>query len=506
MKKILNYLFCFCCFISLFLLTSCLGDKPSSSLGGSSGSKKNVYTITYNHNATTLVGTPTSEFLDYASVVLPSAVKTGYVFDGWYEGDTKVEKITENRDYNLTAKFILINYQITYELNGGSMTTCYKSRSEIVNDFMNDFNTYTKQNLTIDDYINLGSMIGISNESKFLYAYIDKWGWLVDFIKSVADSSNKSAWNSFKNYTSQSGLNEENSNYIYSIAYELRAFVGGFKYEKNSSFPTQDYSKSNVENQLWSFIPKSSYTIVSDDIDLTNKIYQPIKEGYSFDCWCKDSQLTNRIFSISSGSHSNIVLYASWSKLIKYTFEPNGGELDYCVYESVNSSVFDLPIPTKDGYTFAGWIDDNGNSLPLYSETEFQLGSEDKIYYAQWSPNIIRMNESIDLWATDYYVYISNDADFEVSYKIADNLNESSNYEGLFIQIMDYDGIIRPGLFIDDDVTTNNTIVVLEIVETYSDYKIYKFSLSEGIIESLSEDLSYYCSSESEEIYLIEYN
>ena len=182
----------------------------------------------------------------------------------------------------------------------------------------------------------------INKETNFLYSNIDKWGWLVDFIKTVADSSNKSAWNSFENYESQGGLNSANSNYIYSIAYELRAFIGGFKYEKSSYFPTQDYSKSDVENKLWNYIPKSTYTIVDDNIDLTNKIYQPIKEGYAFVHWCSDSQLNNPIFTIRCDSYRSIVLYANWEKITKYTFEPNGGELDYCVYESVNSAVFDL--------------------------------------------------------------------------------------------------------------------------------------------------------------------
>lgn len=45
------------------------------------------------------------EFLENEVITLVSPTKDGFDFVGWYEGDAKVTRITENRDYNLVAKW-----------------------------------------------------------------------------------------------------------------------------------------------------------------------------------------------------------------------------------------------------------------------------------------------------------------------------------------------------------------------------------------------------------------
>ena len=72
--------------------------------------------------------------------------KPGYTFDNWYVGNEIYnfdEPLTE--DINLTAKFNLITYNITYELNGGSVSgnpTTYNVETE----------TFTLNNPTKEDY------------------------------------------------------------------------------------------------------------------------------------------------------------------------------------------------------------------------------------------------------------------------------------------------------------------------------------------------------------------
>lgn len=52
-------------------------------------------------------------------------VKGGYDFDGWYEGENKITEIRQGykEEITLTAKWNIINYTITYQLDGGTNST-----------------------------------------------------------------------------------------------------------------------------------------------------------------------------------------------------------------------------------------------------------------------------------------------------------------------------------------------------------------------------------------------
>ena len=60
-----------------------------------------------------------TEFRENTEVRLPIPTKEGYEFIGWYQENEKIE-IIENKDYSLTAKWKVLKYTITYELNGGT--------------------------------------------------------------------------------------------------------------------------------------------------------------------------------------------------------------------------------------------------------------------------------------------------------------------------------------------------------------------------------------------------
>ena len=76
-----------------------------------------TYTITYDLDGGTCEGLVTS-FTDFKEVSLKTPTKEGLVFDGWYEGDKKVTSLSENRNYNLKAKWVNVapqEIEITYE-------------------------------------------------------------------------------------------------------------------------------------------------------------------------------------------------------------------------------------------------------------------------------------------------------------------------------------------------------------------------------------------------------
>ncbi len=64
-----------------------------------------IYTITYELDGGQLPTSAPKQFTNCQTVVLPTPTKTDYTFDGWYEGENKVESLTENRNYTLVAKW-----------------------------------------------------------------------------------------------------------------------------------------------------------------------------------------------------------------------------------------------------------------------------------------------------------------------------------------------------------------------------------------------------------------
>ena len=85
---------------------------------------RNFYYVTYNlFGGTNHLDNPTKVYSDEL-YQLHNASKNGYLFDGWYEEstfDTKIDEIVcAQANIDLFAKFIPINYSITYHLDGGT--------------------------------------------------------------------------------------------------------------------------------------------------------------------------------------------------------------------------------------------------------------------------------------------------------------------------------------------------------------------------------------------------
>jgi len=88
------------------------------------------YSITYNLNSGTQAsGAKTSYTIETATFSLPTPTRDGYTFNGWYEksdfSGTALTQIAKGTTGNKTyyAKWTIINYNITYNLNSGTQAS-----------------------------------------------------------------------------------------------------------------------------------------------------------------------------------------------------------------------------------------------------------------------------------------------------------------------------------------------------------------------------------------------
>lgn len=91
------------------------------------------YTITYNlSNGTNSSQNPNDFTVESSKISLMNPTKTGYKFLGWYGDSSCSNQITEiaagsHENVSLYAKWEIINYTITYNLNGGTISGTKKT-------------------------------------------------------------------------------------------------------------------------------------------------------------------------------------------------------------------------------------------------------------------------------------------------------------------------------------------------------------------------------------------
>ena len=270
-----------------------------------------LFTVTFDADGGTTVNPMSVE--EGGFITAPTSSKAGYTLKGWgYNFDLPVTS-----DLNLKAVWDAIDYNISYNLNGGVLKN-------------NNPGTY---NVESDDFT-------LVNPTKNGYTFL---GWIGGGNGLVIDEPTKDLTIEVANYGDLSfeaiySLNQ------YSISYDLD---GG-------SYPSGDNP--------------TQYTVLSDDIVIVN----PVKEGYTFVGWTGRDILTpNMNVTIPSGSTGDISLKANWTPTnYTITYDLDGGSLDgdNPVTYNVETNDFTLVNPTKNGYTFLGWIG-GGNGLVIDEPT-----------------------------------------------------------------------------------------------------------------------------------------
>ncbi len=114
----------------------------------------------------------------------------------------------------------------------------------------------------------------------------------------------------------------------------------------------------------------------------------PAKEGYTFTGWYKDAACQNA-YEFSTPVTDNLTLYAGWEKNEEpitewtVTFMSNGTTYQTLAVEN-GQSVSKPSNPTRPGYTFTGWYQDNACTIPYRFDTAV---TSNLTLYAGWKRN-----------------------------------------------------------------------------------------------------------------------
>ena len=142
------------------------------------------------------------------------------------------------------------------------------------------------------------------------------------------------------------------------------------------------------------------YQIPDQLLDRGSLIKEPLQEaaGYEFHGWYRQSnpQPSDVIWNFNVDRiEASLVLYARWTlQTFIIEFQSNGGPNYASIEFSLNTEVI-LPTPTRQGFTFGGWYQDNQTTI-IFNPLNVQ--PKNYILYAQWLP-----------YPTEKLLFVGND-------------------------------------------------------------------------------------------------
>ena len=388
------------------------------------------YSITYNLDGGSISGQPTSYSIETATFTLPTPSKTGYSFAGWtgtgLSSATKSVSVakgsTGNRSY--TATWTPVNYSITYNLDGGSLSgqkTSYTIETDTFTLPTPSKTGYTFNGWTGSNGSTAQKTVSIAKGSTGNKTYTASWtvnNYVLDLNGNLdgSEPGNISGYGTADVYINGALVGDDVtdwcSEYPYGTKYEIKDIkaaaghtyngvkegdvalsgtIGAARVSVTLKFTTNKYTVAYNANG-------GSGSMATDTVtygtDYTAKVNAFTRTGYTFAGWNesadgKGSSWTSWIGKPWTWAYTkNITLYAQWTKdTYSISYDLDGGSISgQKTSYDVETDTFTLPTPSKAGYTFVGWTGSNGSTAQ--KSVSIAKGSTgNKTYTANWSIN-----------------------------------------------------------------------------------------------------------------------
>ena len=366
----------------------------------------NTYTVTFDANGGSV--SPTSKTVTYDSTYgdMPTATRTGYTFDGWYNASSGGSKVTDatsvttDSDHTLYAHWTAKTYTVTFNSNGAGVEPT--SRTVTYDSSYGDMPTLTRTGYTFAGWYTSSSggskvtdATSVTTASAHtLYAHWTGNTYVVDFD---ANGGSVSPPSKTVTYGATYGSLPTPTRTGYSFDGWYTAASGGTKVTSATSVTTASV------HTLYAHWTGNTYTVTFDpylgSVSPTSKtvtydstygsLPTPTRTGYSFDGWYTSSDGGTKVTSATSvATASAHTLYAHWTaNTYTVTFDPNGGSVSLTSKTVTYGAAYGaLPTPERTGYTFTGWYIASNGGAKVTGETYVATDSGHTLY-AYWTAN-----------------------------------------------------------------------------------------------------------------------
>ena len=289
-----------------------------------------------------------------AAYTLPTPTKAGYVFDGWYLGETKVESTgtwaMDDAAIALVAKWTANTTTITLEGVEGDVTATFGADYTLP--------TPLKTGYTFAGWYNGDTKVESTGK------------WAIEDATLALTAK----WTAKTTVITLEGI-EAPVNATYDAAYELPTatkagytFAGWYLGETAVAL-TGTWAMDDAAVALtakWTANTTIITLVNGDDTSSIEVTYDAAYtlpaltlDGYTFDGWfdAEDNKVADAgTWTVDAAT---VTLTAKWTEIpptvTTVTLNATGGALEDATVEFTVGEAYTLPVPTKTGNTFAGW-------------------------------------------------------------------------------------------------------------------------------------------------------
>lgn len=344
---------------------------------------------------------PIQYTVESEAFLLPTPVRTGYIFLGWTgEGITEPQKTMEipqgsTGDRTYTANWQVIEYTVTLDVSGGDPLDpiTYTVETPVI------LPTPTSTGYTFLGWTGEGETTpqptvvlpkGTTGD-KMYFA-----NWEVNIYAITLDTSGGNALEAISYAVTSSPITLPTP---VRTGYTFLGWTGEGIVNPQTEviIPTGSTGNrtytANWEATVYTImlknLPNGNETIPYT-VEQEVKLPYPEKGGYFFEGWSGTGMTGQEYYvTIPEGTTGNREYTAHWKPTTyEIAFLMNGGEPLASIFYTVESPDFDLPIPVRNGYKFVGWTSD-GITVPQEIVTIHQGSMGFRMYTAQWQEQLV---------------------------------------------------------------------------------------------------------------------